>query len=92
MFEVSPEVERKLRDKHDVEFDEVVEAFVNHSGHFLRDDREIHQTVPPTEWFISETDAGRRLKIVFVEEDGTFRIKTAYQPSPREEAIYAGRT
>ena len=92
MFEISDQVEQKLRDKHGVEFDEVVEAFINHTGHNVKDNREQHQTVPPTEWFISETDEGRRLKVVFIFRDGTFVIKTAYEPSPDEEQLYAETT
>lgn len=92
MFEISDQVEQKLRKKHGVGFDEVVEAFVNHTGHYLQDSREQHRTEPPTEWFISETDKGRRLKIVFIFRDDTFVIKTAYEPSLKEERIYAQTT
>lgn len=89
MFEISDDVERKLERKHDVEFQEIIECFINHTGHYLRDTREAHQTTPPTEWFIAETNEGRRLKVVFIEEDGTFIIKTAYEPDANEERIYA---
>jgi len=89
MFEISDQTEQKLRDKHGVEFDEVVEAFINHTGHYLQDDREQHRTVPPTEWFIAETNERRRLKVVFMQYPDKIVIKTAYEPSPHEERIYA---
>jgi hypothetical protein len=45
--------------------------------------------VPPTEWFIAETDTGRRLKVVFMEYPDRIVIKSAYEPSIEEESIYA---
>ena len=89
MFRISDDVERKLREKHGVEFDEVIECFINRTGHYLRDTRERHRTVPPTEWFIAETNRGRRLKIVFIQHPDEIAIKTAYEPTPEEERIYA---
>lgn len=92
MFEINDKVERKLCDKHGVAVDEVVEAFINHTGHYLRDDREPHRTVPPTEWFIAETNEGRRLKVVFMQDSDKIVIKTAYEPDANEERIYAQTT
>jgi hypothetical protein len=46
-------------------------------------------TMPPTMWFISETDRGRALKVVFIEHPSqVYELKTAYEPSPEEERIY----
>jgi hypothetical protein len=40
-------------------------------------------------WFIAETDSGRLIKIVFIElDDGSYEIKTAYEPNVIEVKIY----
>ncbi len=39
-------------------------------------------------WFISATDANRRLKIVFMQKGGDVFVKTAYEPNAIEESIY----
>lgn len=45
--------------------------------------------MPPTQWFIAETNQGRLLKIVFIEFDsGEICIKTAYEPNKKEQEIY----
>lgn len=86
---VSPAVRQKLKTKHNVTVDEVEECFLNQTKVFLEDDRTEHLTVPPTMWFISETDRRRQLKVVFVEQPSRiYELKTAYEPSPEEERIY----
>jgi hypothetical protein len=50
------------------------------------DTREQHQSDPPTRWFISETDYGRKLKIVFINTDLGIVIRTAYDPNSEETA------
>src|SRR3990167_3249369 len=86
---ISMEVARKLHEKHGVTRDEIEECFYNRAKGLLEDTREQHQTVPPTLWFIAETDTGRRLKIVFVElEYARYEIKTAYAPNNEEGRIY----
>ncbi|MFP4596966.1 MAG: ADP-ribosyl-(dinitrogen reductase) hydrolase [Persicimonas sp.] len=83
------EVQKKLRRRHGVRLAEVEECFVNATHGTIVDTRERHRTVPPTEWFIAETDAGRRLKVVFIEDEfGDLIIKTAYEPDANEEALY----
>ncbi len=78
----------KLRTKHGVEKHEVIECFDSRSKKALIDDREEHRTDPPTQWFISETDAGRRLKVVFIRISASEAvIRTAYEPSEDEERI-----
>ena len=65
------------------------ECFLNRTKGFLEDTRLEHLSIPPTLWFISETDKRKRLKIVFIAlDDGYFEIKTAYQPNINEERIY----
>lgn len=85
----SPSVQRKLQTKHGVSVDEVEQCFLNQTRVFLEDDRTEHLTMPPTMWFIAETDHGRTLKVVFVEHpSNVYELKTAYEPSPEEERIY----
>lgn len=68
---------------------EVLECFWNRTGKTLMDDREEHRTKPATRWFIAETAAGRRLKIVFIRTPGGDHVlKSAYDPDEAEELIY----
>ena len=85
---LSAAVRAKLKVKHGVDESEVVEAFANRELGFLIDTREKHQTNPPTEWFIAETDRGKKLKVCFVLRDGDIHIKTAYKANQAEIAIY----
>jgi hypothetical protein len=79
----------KLKHKHRVTPSEVEECFLNRQKGLLEDTREQHYTNPPTRWFISETDRGRLLKIIFIEHsDGTYAIKSAYEPNQTEIKIY----
>lgn len=80
---------QKLGQKHKVTRSEVEECFLNRTKGLLADTRINHKTNPPTQWFIAETDKGRRLKIVFIKlTDGTYEIKTAYEPNRIEVDIY----
>lgn len=82
-------IKQKLLEKHHVIMDEVYECFLNRTKGFLEDTRLEHKTDPPTLWFVSETDVGRVLKIVFIEHnDGSYEIKTAYEPNTKEIVIY----
>jgi hypothetical protein len=85
---ISAAVREKLEVKHGVREQETRQCLENRCGEFLIDDREDHRTVPPTLWFIAETNRRRRLKIVFVFKAGNIHIKTAYQPNANEIAIY----
>lgn len=84
----SSAVKQKLAEKHGVSPEEVQQCFGNREGGLLEDTREHHKSDPPTQWFIAETDYGRRLKIVFILKDGDILLKTAYSPNPIEERIY----
>ena len=84
----SSAVNQKLAEKHGVSPEEVQQCFANREGGLLEDIREDHKTDPPTQWFIAETDYGRRLKIVFILKGGDIILKTAYCPNPVEETIY----
>ena len=86
---ISDAIIKKLLKKHDVVREEVEECFTNRIKGLLEDSREEHKTMPPTMWFIAETDQERLLKIVFIElPNGTYEVKTAYEPNKDEVRIY----
>ena len=90
-FVFSKKILEKLQDKHDgVTKSEVIECFDNSDDRSLEDNREEHKTIPPTQWFISETNRGRQLKICFVfdEEENIVYVKTAYEPNSEEIMIF----
>ena len=68
---------------------EVEQCFMNRwPGEPLTDKRDQHKTEPRTQWFIAETDKGRRLKIVHVQEGDVIDLKTAYDPNKTELLIF----
>lgn len=78
----------KLGEKHGVTIREVEQCFENKCGVYLEDDREDHQTDPPTLWFVAPTNRDRMLKVVFIFIDGNVHIKSAFEPNGDELAIY----
>lgn len=87
---ISPKIARKLAGKvPPVTEGEIIQCFSNRQGKFLEDTREDHQSNPPTQWFIAETDYGVCLKVVFVYYPGKgVAIRTAYSPNEAEIRIY----
>lgn len=87
---ISKRVREKLKSKHNVSEDDIVECFSNICGRFLLDTRADHQTNPATEWFVSETNRGRQLKILFMYDKDTNKmvIKSAYPAEPEAIRIY----
>ena len=85
---ISPKIREKLASKHNVTAEEIAQCFANRTGNFLLDTREDHASDPPTRWFISETDYGRKLKVVFVAKDGDIFIRSAFAPNQTEQSIY----
>jgi hypothetical protein len=86
---ISPKVMEKLNEKHDVKKLEIEECFLNYDFvRYLKDTREIHQTIPPTLWCISETHRGRLLKIAFILKEGDFHIKSAFEPNQQEIDLF----
>ncbi len=87
---ISAKVKAKLQKKHNVTEEEIIECFQSCENGYLLDEREDNQTDPPTQWFISETDYGRLLKVVFIMhyEDRVVEIKTAYEPNNDEINLY----
>ncbi len=87
---ISDRVKEKLAQKHNIQISEVIECFANGTNVFLEDLREEHKTNPPSQWFVAETDFGRKLKVVFIQDaDGSISIKTAYIANPEEIRIYS---
>lgn len=68
--------------------DEVFQCFANRTYGDLEDTRPSNITDTPTLWFISNTDAGRLLKIVYIDDGTTCWLKTAYEPNAEEVRIY----
>ncbi|MBE7043779.1 MAG: DUF4258 domain-containing protein [Ruminococcaceae bacterium] len=83
----SPKIEEKLSGRS-ISKREIDQCFANRTGKFLIDEREEHKTHPPSNWFISETNKGRVLKIVFIVKDEKVHIKTAFEPSDRAKNVY----
>lgn len=87
---ISNRILLKLKSKHSVDVNEIEECFLNRTKGLLIDTRLNHKTTPPTYWFISSTNVGQELKIVYIElPDGRYEIKSAYAPNPTEVRIYA---
>lgn len=88
-LKISAAIAEKLATKHRVTRKEVWECFANRTGRFFSDPRQEHQTEPPTYWFVSCTDAGRVLKVVFVRYPDFYAIKTAFEPDDGSDGTYA---
>jgi uncharacterized DUF497 family protein len=88
-MKISKRIAEKLEKKHKVDFSEIEECFFNRTKGLLEDARLDHRTEPPTLWFIAKTDYGRLLKVVFIEHaNGSYEIKTVYEPNDNEVKIY----
>ena len=89
---LSPNVRTKLaQPDHNVTELEIKECFANRDRRFLTDTRPQHQTPIPTQWFVAETNAGRRLKIVFIYDINSkiVDIKSAYPATDQVANIYS---
>ncbi len=68
---------------------EVYECFENRTSEVLIDNRQRHRTFPPTRWFISRTDTGRELKVVFIRlSENQIALKTTYDANDRIKQLY----
>jgi hypothetical protein len=85
---ISQAVAKKLAEKHRVSRSELEQCFENRIGGLLIDTREEHLTDPPTMWFLAETEAGRKLKVVFVQRGELVFVKTSYDANEDEREIY----
>jgi len=88
---ISTKVKSKLFKKHAVTENEIRECFLNRERTALRDEREDHQSDPPTLWIIAKTDYLRELKLVFMVTDKGVILKTAYEPNQQEIQIYKSK-
>jgi hypothetical protein len=79
-----------MEERHHVKVPgEILECFANRTGRYLDDLREKNKTTPKTQWFISETDYGKKLKIVFImHPNKAIEIKSAFEPNANELFIY----
>lgn len=88
---ISPKVRNKLamEKKPPVSVEEIEQCFADRDRSLLYDTREKNHSIPPTQWFISSTDMGRLLKVVFIDlGNGNIVIRTAYEPKDEEKYIY----
>lgn len=85
---ISQKTLEKLATKHNVTADEISQCFANRNGCFLIDTREEHASEPKTQWFLSETDYGRLLKVAFILKDGDVYLRSAFTPNENELRIY----
>lgn len=85
---ISPGVLEKLGTKHKVDRREIEQCFDNKCGLFLMDDREDHQSDPPTLWFVAPTNKGRLLKIIFIYRDGHMDLRSAYDADAAAQRLY----
>lgn len=65
-----------------------MQCFANRTKLALVDDREDHQSEPPTRWFIAETDFGRKLKIAYIPRGQDVYLRSAFPAAPKWIAIY----
>ena len=85
---ISTSTLEKLNNKHDVTRREVEQCFENKEGDYLEDTREEHITDPVTMWFIAPTNCGRKLKVIFVFNNGNIYIKSAFSAKQSHIEVY----
>jgi uncharacterized protein YqcC (DUF446 family) len=88
---ISLKVRAKLaQPDHNVTEEEIVQCFANRHRGYCTDSRPEHQTPIPTQWFVSETDYGRWLKVVFIHDQLTniIEVKSAYPATAEVTRIY----
>jgi len=69
---------------------EVEQCFANHSGRYAYDRRTQHldRKGKPTPWFVSQTNQGRRLKIMFVRVGEDIKLRSAYPATSTVAQIF----
>ncbi|HEY4083441.1 MAG TPA: ADP-ribosyl-(dinitrogen reductase) hydrolase [Burkholderiaceae bacterium] len=90
MLIISPKIKTKIGDPShgSISEREVMECFLNRCGRVVKDDREEHRTDPPTVWFVSETHLGKKVKVVYVEDDENIYLKSAYVATKAIQDIF----
>ncbi len=90
---IPPSIEAKIAqvDHGRITPKEVNECFENHCGiRYCYDKRPEHldRNGQPSPWFVAETNHKRRLKIMFVIDDGQIHVKSAYPATDDVFNIY----
>lgn len=85
---ISADTLEKLATKHGVIRREVEQCFENKCGMYLMDEREDHQSDPPTLWFVAPTHNDRLLKVIFIYRDGQVHLRSAYDADATAQRIY----
>jgi hypothetical protein len=85
---ISPAILEKLETKHKVSRREVEQCFENVEGEYIEDTREEHKTDPATLWFVAPTNNHRKLKVLFVFNNGNIYIKSAFDAKASHIAMY----
>lgn len=87
-FHIADSILNKLAEKHNVTRNEVEQCFLNRKLPVLVDDLEDHETDPPSLFFIAYTNAGRRLKVVYIQKGPKVIIKTCFEPTEAMVRVY----
>jgi uncharacterized DUF497 family protein len=87
-FTIAQSILSKLMEKHGVTRAEIEQCFLNRELPVLIDDLEDHKTDPPSLFFIAQTNAGRRLKVVYIQRGGKVIIKTCFEPTEAMVEVY----
>ena len=87
-LKISAGTTAKLTTKHNVTRREIEQCFANKAGSLLEDTRALTKTDPPTLWFISYTNEGRPLKVVYMQRGQDVHLKSAFEPNDEERRIY----
>ncbi|AWB56085.1 ADP-ribosyl-(dinitrogen reductase) hydrolase [Pasteurella multocida] len=85
---ISDKIVDKLKKKHSVSINEIYECISNIDGKLIEDTAEEHKTIPPSFWFISETNRGRKLKVVIVPVGNILYLKTAFDAKSKHIQLY----
>ena len=87
---IYPFILDKLEIKHGVSAGEVEQLFLNRTGFLAKETRAQNQGDEDRFWFISSTDEGRELKVVFFMDvvEKVPVIITAYEPDENEVNLY----
>ena len=87
-LKISANILAKITTVHAVTRTEVEQCFANRTGKLLQDNRALNKTNPPTLWFLAETNKGRTLKIVYIQNGSEVTLKSAFEPNADERRIY----
>lgn len=87
---ITPKVLAKIgqQDHGSLSQRDVEQCFENWNGGTCTDAREEHRTDPPTQWFVSEDNRCRKIKVVFVQVGDDIYIKSAYPATDDVVRIY----